>query len=277
MIGAVFCFTAMTVAVRMLAQKIPVVEQVAFRSLIVLVVLAPWIVRARFAAIRTQRLRLFVVRAVFIGIGTVTWFMAVSEMPLADAVALHFTLPLFGIVLAIVVLREAVGLNRWIATMVGFGGTLVILRPGFVDIDPIAVVVLLSAAAYAAGAITGKILLRTEAPVTVVFYLNLFIGLFTLIPTAFVWVTPSTADLPAILVIGLSAAAAHTCLARAFAIADASFLLPLEFLRLPVTGFAAYVLFSEIPDRWTLAGAAIIFAGAWYVNLGERRRGTTGT
>jgi len=205
MIGAIFCFTAMTVAVRMLAHKIPVAEQVVFRSLIVLVVLAPWIARARFAALRTQRLRLFLVRAALIGIGTVTWFMGVSEMPLA-------------------------------------------------------------------GAITGKILLRTEAPLTVVFYLNFFIGLFTLIPTVFVWVTPTTADLPAILVIGLSAAAAHTCLTHAFAIADASFLLPLEFLRLPVTGLAAYVLFAEIPDRWTLAGATIIFAGAWYVNLGERRR-----
>jgi drug/metabolite transporter (DMT)-like permease len=270
MMGAVVFFTVMTVSIRFLVGSIPEVEQIFFRSVIVIVVLAPWLVRNRFKAMRTKRFGLSLVRAVLIGIGTLTWFYAVGRIPLAEAVALHFTLPLFGILLAIAVLGEKVGKHRWIATIVGFGGTLVILRPGFIEVEPVTLIVLLSAAAYAAGAIAGKKLLDTDAPLTVVFYTNLLIGVFAAIPTVLDWVTPGAADMPAILAIGISAAVAHTCIARAFACADASFILPLEFMRLPVTGIAAYFLFAEAPDAWTIAGAVIIFGTVWYVNKGER-------
>jgi drug/metabolite transporter (DMT)-like permease len=276
MMGAVVFFTVMTVSIRFLVGSIPEVEQIFFRSVIVIVVLAPWLARARFKALRTNNIGLSVARAVFIGIGTLTWFIAVGRIPLAEAVALHFTLPLFGILLAIGFLGEKVGKHRWIATIVGFGGTLVILRPGFVEVDPITLIVLLSAATYAAGAIMGKKLLDTDAPITVVFYTNFLIGGFAAIPTALDWVTPSAADLPAILAIGISAAAAHSCIAHAFAAADASFILTLEFTRLPVTAVAAYYLFAEVPDVWTVAGAAIIFATVWYVNRAELDHGAAG-
>jgi drug/metabolite transporter (DMT)-like permease len=270
MVISILCFTVMTTSVRLLSDHMPASEMVLLRSIIAMALVLPMLLRKGLAGLYTSRAPLHAYRGLFTGLGTFTWFYAVGLIPLADAVALHFTLPLFGFVMAIVYLKEAVNRHRWVTMAVGFSGALVILRPGFTEVNFIALVVLFSAVVYAAGSIIGKMLVATDPPATVVFYLNLFIGLLVLPLALFQWVPPAPADIPAILAIGVSAGLAHFCLARAFFEADASFILSLDFLRLPVTAAAAYVLFAEIPDLWTVAGAAIIFGSTWYLNWHER-------
>jgi drug/metabolite transporter (DMT)-like permease len=162
-----------------------------------------------------------------------------------------------------VVLREHITRVRWMAVVVGFGGVLIILRPGAEAFDIMALVVLLSAAGYASGDIFTKVLSRTEPVRLIVVNLNIYLIVFAAIPTALDWHTPPASDIPMILVMGITAWTAHMCLAQAMKRADASVIIPMEFIRLPITAVGAYIFFAEVPGVWTLVGAAVIFFGTW--------------
>lgn len=269
----VVSFAAMVICVRLLADSISPVEQVFLRSVFGLVfMLAALTRRGGLPRIRTNRFGMHFTRAALTYLGVATWFYALTRMELAEAVAIHFTLPLFGIVFAIIFLKEQVTINRWIATAVGFAGALVIIRPGVVGLEPIAFVVLLSAAAYGAGDIALKKLSETESSALIVLVLNLFMVPMSLVPALFDWTWPSWGDVPVVLLLGLTGVAAHYCLARSMALADASVVIPMEFLRLPVLAAAGYLLFDEVPDRWALVGAVIIFGATYYMARNSGRR-----
>jgi len=269
-VAAVF-FTVMAVAVRYLSGEIPPIEMVAARAVVAITTVGPWLMRRGVAGLRTRRPVLLAVRAVFTAIAVFCWFYALGHMKLADAVTLHFTLPLFGVVLAVLILREKVGLHRWGATVVGFLGTLVVLRPGLAEVNLAAVAVLVSAAFYAVASIQSKILMRTENAGIIVFYMNAFIVVFIAAPTVMQWVTPTPWQAGLLIAVGLCNTLAQLAIQKAFHAADASAVLPFDFLRLPITALAGFVLFAERPDIWTLAGAAIIFGAAYYIAWRERR------
>ena len=179
-----------------------------------------------------------------------------------DAVAAA-SLPVVGLILSALILREKVTRHRWMTVVIGFVGVLIILRPGFAVFDVMALVVFLSALAYAGGDISTKMLSRTEPSRLIVLNLNIWLIAFAAIPTALNWHTPAWSDLPLILIMGGTAWAAHMCLAQAMKCAEASVVIPFEFVRLPITAFAAYVFFAEVPGVWALVGAGVIFFGTW--------------
>ena len=147
----------MVLCVRLLADTISSVELVFLRSVFGLAFMVAALTRrGGLPRIRTNRLGMHFIRAALTYLGVATWFYALTRMDLAEAVAIHFTLPLFGIVFAIIFLNERVTPDRWIAVLVGFAGALVIIRPGAGAFDFIALVVLLSAAAYGAGDVALK-------------------------------------------------------------------------------------------------------------------------
>lgn len=267
---AMVFFSYMPIIVRYLSDTIPAIEQVFFRGVFATVLMLPWMLRGGLYGLRTERLGLIGVRSVFIGFGVVSWFYAIALMPLAEATALHFTLPLFGIVLAMLFLGERARAHRWIATAIGCSGVVVILRPGLVAFDTVALVVLFSALCYAVGTVVTKTLVRTEPPDIVVFYMNLYALPLFIVPTVIYWVTPSMEDWLLLGALAATTLIAHICITRALALADASFLFPFDFVRLPLTGLAAYILFAEVPDIWTIAGGVIIFGSAYYVTVRER-------
>ncbi len=134
MVGAMLFFSIQPVVVRLLSDTISASEQVFFRGVVTVLLILPWTLRKGFVGLRTRRLGLIGVRSAFIAIGAVTFFWALARMPLAQAVALHFTLPLFGMVAAVIYLHERMVAHRLIAIAIGFCGMLVILRPGFVPV-----------------------------------------------------------------------------------------------------------------------------------------------
>ena len=271
MLASMTSFAAMNTIVRHLSETIPSFELVFLRSVIGFAVLLPFLLhRGGLPSLQTRRWGMHFVRAALTYLGVASWFYALTYLPMVEAVSLHFTLPLFGVLLAILILKERVTSHRWIAMAVGFAGVMVILRPGMVDISVLAFVVLFSALAYAGGDIALKMLAATESPAMITFTLNLFMIPMALVPALFEWVTPGWADVPAILGLGATGIAAHVCLARAMAAADASVVIPMEFIRLPLMAFAGYVFFAEIPDGWTVTGAIIVFCGAYYVAWKER-------
>lgn len=271
MTGAAVSLVVMALTVRYLAARVHVLEQIFLRSVVNLALLTPWMVAVGFASLKTRRLGGHGLRNVFLYGANVAWYFSVPVVALADLAALQFTQPLFTVVLAALVLREVVGGHRWIATAVGFAGALVIVRPGFEVVDGGTMLVLLASLLYAAAFIVTKSLADTESGNRVVFYMTLFVLVFSFVPAMFVWVTPAWSDVPAIVLLGITGYSTHYCTTRAMAAADASFVSPFDFLRLPLSALAGIYIYMEKLDPLTVAGALIIFGAAYYNTRQEGR------
>ena len=267
---AIIFFSVMTVFIRMLTVDIPAHQIVFIRGVFSAALLIPWLASQGLQSLYTRRFPMLMGRGVLTSIGLVTWVYGISKIPLAEAVALHFTLPLFGILLAAYFLGETLTTHRWVVTIVGFFGALVILRPGIGAVDLVSLVVLISALAYAGTGVQTKILVRTETSAAIVFYVSVFSAVAFAIPCFFSWAAPTLIQWIILIAVAVLNVFAQSCMNRAFAQADASFILPFDFLRLPFAALAGLFLFAEVPDLWTLLGAAIIFSATYYNTLRER-------
>jgi drug/metabolite transporter (DMT)-like permease len=183
--------------------------------------------------------------------------------------ALSFTKPLFATLGAAVLLHETVRARRWVAVLIGFLGVLLVLRPGTDTVSLSAVLVLVSALALAGATLLIKRLTATESATTIVLYQAVFMTAMSLPLALFHWRTPGLAVLPFLVVIGAFGTISWLCMTRAFALVDASVVMPFEFARLPLTAFAAYVLFAEVPTVWTWLGGAVIFGSTAYITHRE--------
>jgi drug/metabolite transporter (DMT)-like permease len=271
MIGAAVSLVAMAVLIRFLTPKFSVLELIFLRNVVNIALMAPWIMGVGWSALKTTRLAEHGLRNALLYAGNVAWFLGVTMVALADVAALQFTMPLFTIVLAAVMLREHIGFHRWAATAVGFAGALVIIRPGLTDFDLGALAVLAAALLYAWAYIITKRLSSSESGNLVVFYMSVFVLAFSFVPAMFAWRTPGWADIPALIALGVTGYATHFCVTRSMAAADASFVAPFDFLRLPISAALGYFLFSEAADPWVWFGAAIIFCAAYYNTWMEKR------
>lgn len=255
----------MNVLVRYISTEVHPFEIAFFRNLGQLVFMLPWLMSQGFLAMRTQRLGAHVIRSLLGLAAMLCWFTTLSIMPVAEATALSFTVPLFATVGAALFLRETVRLRRWSATFIGLLGALIILRPGFVELTEASVLALISAAFIASAVLMTKSLSRTESAARIVLYTALIMTPLSLIPAVFVWELPSPAMLFWLVVIGGMAAASHMFINLAFASSDASAVMPYDFVRLPVAAVIGYMAFGEGVDVWTWLGAAVIFISAVYV------------
>ena len=265
MILAGFCWTIMTILVRQLSADYSSFEILFFRNLVSVCILLPLAMRSGLSTLKTQRLPLHSLRALLSYIGVLLLFYGIANIPLPDVTALSFTQPLFVVVLAALILKEAVNGARWIAVIAGFVGLLVIVRPGVVAVELATVLVLLSAFSYAVSNICVKRLMTTDTANQSVFYFNLLMLPIALVPAVFFWVTPALADLPLFIAIGVNGTIAVYAYARSFSLADASAVMPFDFLRMPMAATAAFLLFSETGDIWTWVGSVIIFASSYFL------------
>ena len=160
----------LAIVIRSIQDKFDVLQMIFLRSVISLLIILPWALRQKPQEIRTKRLPLHIFRNTIHYLGNVGWFIGVTLVTLADLQALQFTVPLFTILMAMVFLREKVGVHRWIATFIGFLGALIIIRPGFVDLGTGTIAVVLSAIFYAASQTSTKSLSNTDSPNAILFY-----------------------------------------------------------------------------------------------------------
>ena len=210
-------------------------------------------------------LKLHVQRSAINFVGMVLWFYALALIPLGQAVALHFTMPLFIVVLAALFLGERVNATRWAATATGFVGVLIVLRPGVVEVGLPALAVLGSAAFYGVAMIAIKVLTRTDGAAVITVYSHLIMMVFAAVPTIVWWRAPRPEDVPALLLLAVCGTLAPFAVTRALHVMDASVAAPLDFLRLPFAATAGYFLFAETPDRWTVTGALVIIGATSYL------------
>ncbi len=269
--GALWMFLGVTglsftaLLVKLLGGNLHAFQIGFFRALFGLAVLLPFIMRDGGAVLRTRRLPTHIARTILGSIAMLAGFLAVTLLPLADAVALSFTKPLFVVLLAALVLREAVRWRRWSATAVGFVGVLIMVRPGAAGFDPAIAIALLSAFA-AGGAWTFiKSLSGTEAPVTMLSWFAIISSVVTLAAAVPVWQTPTTVELLILLGMGALGVGGQAAIIRAFRVADASAVAPLDYLRLPIAGGLAFIVFAELPSIQNLIGAVVIIASTIYI------------
>lgn len=277
MVGACAGFASMMAIVRLVSAEVHPFEAAFFRNLFGLLFMLPWLLHAGPRRLRTGRPSMHLARAVLGLIAMLLLFTAVALLPLAEVTALSFTAPLFGTLGAALLLRERVGRRRWLATLAGFAGALLVIRPGLGAFSGAALVALASAAAIAAAQLTVKSLSRTEHPNAIVLIMGLLMTPLSLVPALFVWTWPDPATLLWLLLMGLVATIGQVLLVRAMAMADASAVMPFDFSRLIFASVLGYLLFGEAPDAWTWAGGAIVVAATVYIArreavLARRRR-----
>lgn len=273
MILSTAIFAVGNVLIRETTAEMHAFEVVFFRNLFSLLFMLPWVFTVGMRELRTERINLYTSRAIMTLGAMTTWFYGVSAMPLPDATALGFTTPLFATIGAALLLGEVVRTRRWIAIAAGFGGVLIILRPGEGTFSAAAIIILISCVFSATTLLQIRTLTRSESVPAVVTYMVLFLTPMALVPAVFVWTWPTLTQLFWLAVLGGVLTLGHLTLTRAFRMAEASALAPYDYVKLPLTALMAYPLYGEVMDLWGWVGAAVIAGAALYIAHHESSSG----
>ncbi|MCH4562079.1 DMT family transporter [Halomonas sp. EGI 63088] len=240
-----------------------------FRSVFGLLAFAPWIVTHR-RLLATNHRALHAVRAVLKLLSLVAFYAAFAAASLADATAIMFTAPIFLTLGAALFLGERLGPGRIVGVLAGFAGALIVLRPDAGTVSPALLFALAGAALVAVAQLMLKSMSARDNTDTLVAWNLIVTAPLALVPAVFFWTTPSPAVLGLLVLQGVLGAINMAMMTRAFSLADASLVAPIDFLRLPAVALLGFVMFSEIPDTATWIGAAVIVGSALVVSNGER-------
>ncbi|HUQ73976.1 MAG TPA: DMT family transporter, partial [Burkholderiales bacterium] len=224
-----------------------------------------------FAPYRTQLFRIHAARAVLHLGGQWCWMYAIGVLTLATVFAIEFTMPVWVAILAAIFLGERLNRPRLVQLVLGLLGIFVILRPGVGAFSPAALVMVLGSVLYASNMVFTKRLSATDSPLAVTFWMSVVQLPITWTAALPRWVTPVLADVPWILAIGAGSFAAHYSMTRSMKLADATVVVPIDFIRLPLIAVVGAVFYAEPFDPMVIVGAAIIFAGTYYSLRRERQ------
>jgi drug/metabolite transporter (DMT)-like permease len=277
MIGAIASFSAMAVAGREVAVELDTFEIMMYRSLFgVVIVLGFGALAGTLHQVNTGNMRLHVMRNLAHFIGQNLWLYAVTVIPLAQVFALEFTSPLWVIVLSPLILGERLTATRAFAAIMGFIGILIVARPDVAGINSGVIAAASCAIFFALTMMFTKRLTRSQSITCILFYLTTMQLVFGLAMAGYDGdiVMPSAAALPFVLLIGAAGLLAHFCITKALALAPATVVVPIDFIRLPAIAIVGMLLYNEALDFWVFAGAAIIFAGN-YLNIWSETRART--
>ena len=266
-----FVLIAMNSLVKSFGARLPAAELLFFRGVFGAMFLLPLVMWRSWRSVATQHPWMHLLRTSFGTASMFGVFYAVTHLPLADATAILFSNPLFATVFAAVLLRETVGWQRALATLVGFGGVLVMIRPGAETIEPAAFVAIAAAMLTGALAIIIRRLSGKDSPYVIIFWFTT-VGSVMALPAALVfWVPPQPGDWPLLVLIGLLGLIGQAAFTFAFSTGESSAVAPFDYLRLIFAGVFGYLFFAELPDLWSLIGAAIIMASTFYIMRREAR------
>ena len=272
MCGAVACFAFLDTTAKYLNLHMSTLEVVWARYtgafLLPFIVSNPW---TRPGLVTTARPLLQVGRSVLLLASTMCNFMALRYLQLDEAISIAFSTPFFVAALSGPILGEWVRWRRWTAISVGFLGVLVVTRPGPGSFQPAALLSLGGAMCYALYALSTRILARTDSNETTLFYSNI-VGAAAMLPVVpFFWTTPTDALIIALMVVtGALGSFGHYLLIAAHRLAPAAVLSPFIYAEIPLMIVLGFLVFDDLPNRWTLTGAAIVVASGLYILHRER-------
>ena len=274
--GALLSFATMAVSVRELSSAMSSLEILFLRSVVSFLLVLAFLPRFGAHSLRTRLIGVHFARNLTHLFGQYAWISAIAVLPLATVFAIEFTMPVWTALLAVPLLAERMNRGRVVMLVLGLAGVAIILKPGAAPVHPAALLMLGGSFAFACTMIATKRLAAEESTFTVLFHMQaiqLPLGFLLAIP---VWVTPGPGDWPTIAAIGCAGLTAHLCVTRALRIADATLVVPIDFLRLPLITGVGIALYGEPLDWSVLAGAVIIFAGTWYSIRRESRNKRAG-
>ena len=274
MSGAIASFSSMAIAGRALASTHDTFEMMMYRSLVGLVIVCVVLTALRkWHEVTRQALGLHMIRNAAHFTGQNLWFYAVTLIPLAQVFALEFTAPLWVLVLSPLILGERMTKVRSLAAVMGFIGVLIVVRPSPDTINAGVVTAAMSAIFFALNIMFTRRLTRTETVACILFWLTFLQAIMGVIAVGWdgdiTW--PTVQSAPWLVLIGLAGLVAHFCLTNALAIAPATVVVPIDFIRLPFIAVVGYLFYDEGLDVWVFVGAAVIFAGN-YLNIWTETR-----
>jgi drug/metabolite transporter (DMT)-like permease len=269
---AVVSFSFMAVSVRELLRHMGAFEILFLRTLVTMLLVAAVLARTGIATLRTRLFRFHLARALMHLGGQYCWIYAIGALTLATVFAIEFTMPVWVALLATLFLGERMNRGRVVMLALGLAGIAIILRPDAGGLHPAALVMVLGSICYAGNMVLTKRISAADSPVAVLFWMSL-----TQLPLTFAtalpqWVTPRPVDLLWAGVIGSGSFIAHYSMTRAMKLGDATLVVPIDFLRLPLIALIGAIFYAEPLEAATFTGAAVIFAGTYYSLSRETRK-----
>jgi len=275
---AATCAAGMSLSIRGLEGGIPIFQIVFVRCVIGVALVIAFSARHGSIAVRSPQWKWLVVRSLMTTMALLCGFHAISVLPLTTATVLFFTAPLYVTILSVPFFGETVGWRRGLATLMGFIGTIVVLRPGITGYDPNMLFAIASSVLFAGVLLMGKRLSKTDTIGTMMFYAMVISGLGSLPMALTHWQTPVWQEWLLLLSVAGFGTLRGFGDTKGYAIGEASVMAPFQYSRLVVVAIAAFFIFDEVPDGFTIAGAAIIIGSSLYIAHREAKlsKGTMG-
>ncbi len=271
MAGGMFLFSAVDTHAKFLTDTLHPVQIVWSRQLGLLIGVLVLLAWRGASVLRTRYPGLQIARGCMAAGSATLFIVAVGFVPLADAVAVSFVAPFMVTVLGALVLREPVGLRRWTAVSIGFLGAMIVIRPGLGVVHPALMLVVLAAALFALRQILSRLLSTSDRTATTVAYTALAGSLLLTLPLPFFWRWPATTlEIVLLASMAVLAAFAEVLVIKALEAAQAVVVAPVQYTLLIWGTMYGYLVFAQLPDRWTWTGALIIVATGLYTLHRER-------
>ena len=279
MLAAMGILPFLDVAAKFLGQQsMPVLQSVWARMFFGMIITLPFVIKGRSWHVLVPELPVLNgLRAFLIVTSTAFFFLSLGYLPIADTLAIYFVQPLLVTMLAPVMLKEHVGLRRWIAVFIGFIGTLIIIRPGFQTFNLGILFALLAGAITALYMIITRKISQNADPMITTFHTNAMGAIMTTAVVGFVWVAPTPGQWALLLVIAVVALIGHYLVIAAYRYGEASLLAPLSYAEMIMAVVCGWWFFGDFPDRWTFLGVGILIGCAIYISYRERVRGIPAT
>lgn len=262
MVGWHAAMLMLVVAGRETTRELNVFEIMELRSLIGLVLFYPLVLRhGGFAAMRSARPWLLVGRNVFHYAAQYLWFLALTLIPVAQVVSIEFTMPIWTAIMAAIFLSETITWRKCVAIVLGIAGVAIIVRPGIGASNIGHLVMLVAAFGFGTAIVMMKSLTRTDAVMVIIFWMLVIQSAIGFGPALYYWSWPSLHVWPWIVVVAFCGTFSHYCFTNAMRYADATIVVPMDFLRVPLSAMAGWLVYSENIDLLTIVGAVVILAG----------------
>ncbi|MFD1747476.1 DMT family transporter [Rhizobium helianthi] len=270
MLVSIALLLLMAVSGRAITRELDVFQVMEMRSVLAFFMLMPLVLKeGGLRAMRTRVLPSHIARNAAHYIGQFAWLMGLTMIPMAQVIAIEFTAPIWAAIMAALFLSERITPGKAIAIVFGLTGVVLIVHPSATPLNPGHLIVLGAAFVFAVSFIMTKFLTGTDSATKIIFWMLIIQSVFGLIPALRVWVWPSLEIWPWIFLIAFSGTFAHFCMARALAYADATVVMPMDYLRVPASALLGYLLYQEQVDGFTAVGAALIVTGNLF-NLKRR-------
>ena len=237
-----------------------------------LLIIFPYLVKNRFTTYKTKNLKFYIVRGLFNIPVMILGFGALVYIPFEQFKAMNFLSPIIVVLLSFLIFREKIFKYRILALVIGFLGTIIIMRPGYVEFNIGTIMVLVSLLFWSFIIILSKYVSKDDSPITMVSYQYTLMTFFALPLAIYFWETPSLSSILYVFIGAISGTILHLCLGLAYKYADLSVTQPIWFSGLIFGSAFGYFLFKEIPDLWTWIGGIVVFSSVLIITYNERSK-----